>query len=114
MPIFEWKLRKDGEAIAQVLSFVKAPDQTKIVSELNDGSYQIQTVGSARHYANVTVFCASREEMDAVNEAEADVDVLTLNYRDEEYTGVIRAAPRWDATVPGERYTGTFVLLLES
>lgn len=112
MNIETWKLSRNSVVLAQVLSFLPGKSQTKVVTKALDGSIYIQTIGSATRNAAVTIF-ATRDEMPAVNDAEADGAVVSIVYRDTQYLGYIESAPDWSDKEPGEYYTGTFTLLIE-
>ena len=112
MSIDNWKLSRNSVVLAQILSFLPGKSQTKVVSKALDGSVYIQTIGSATRHAAVTIF-ATRDEMPAVNDAEADGAVVSVVYRDKQYLGYIEEAPDWTDKEPGEYYTGTFTLLIE-
>ena len=114
MSITDWKLKRaNGLEIAQVTSFMKLRDGTKIINRMYDGSYNIQTIGVAQTKATVKVYAASRSLMHAVNDAEASGELLTLVYQGEQYTGFIESAPSWTKFVSGRSYTGTFTFLID-
>ena len=110
--ITTWKLSLNSVTLAQVLTFLPGIDQTKVVSKALDGSIYIQTIGTGCKYSNVTIF-ATRSEMTAVNEAEADGALVSVVYRDVQYLGYIEAAPEWSEKEAGEYYTAIFKLLIE-
>lgn len=112
MIIQDWKLTRNAVPIAQILTFVLGIDQTKVVSKSLDGAIYIQTIGQGVRYANVSIF-SSRQEMAAVNSAEADGAVVSCVYRDRRYLGYIEAAPEWETVLPGEWYQASIKLLIE-
>lgn len=109
--ITTWKLSLNSVTLAQVLTFLPGIDQTKVVSKALDGSVYIQTIGTGVKYANITIF-ATRDEMPAVNEAEAEGALVSIVYREVQYLGYIEEAPDWTEKIPGESYTATFKLLI--
>lgn len=110
--IHSWKLSRDSVTLAQVLSFLPGINQTKVISKALDGSIYIQTIGTGTKQASVTIF-ATREEMPAVNSAEADGALVSLVYRNIQYLGYIEEAPEWSVIIPGEGYASTFTLLID-
>ena len=113
MSITDWKLSRDSVTLAQILTFLGPKiEQTKVTTKALDGSVYIQTIGTGNKYADVTIF-ASRAEMPAVNEAEADGALVSVVYRDVQYLGYIEEAPDWTEKIAGENYTATFKLLID-
>lgn len=107
-----WKLRRNGEALCQILTFTPALEPRKIVSKALNGTLYVQTVGNPVKKAAVELF-ALREELDAVNLAEAEGALLQLTYRNTEWHGYIEAAPDWKIGVAGMAYTATVTFLKE-
>lgn len=112
MNIHTWKLSRDNLPIAQVLRFMPNIDQTMVVTNSLDGTPYIQTIGSGRDYAEVTIF-SSFEEMKKVNKAWSEGAVLSLIYKSTQYIGYIKEAPSWEATYPGQWYQSTINFLIE-
>lgn len=113
MSITDWKLSRDSVTLAQILTFLGPKiEQTKVTTKALDGSVYIQTIGTGTKYADVTIF-ATRDEMPAVNEAEADGALVSIVYRDVQYLGYIEEAPDWTEKIAGENYTATFKLLID-
>ena len=111
MNINDWKLSIDGTVLAQILTYIPGIDQVKVTSKALDGSVYIQTIGTGGKYANIKIF-ASRLQMEAINQAEADGVYLTAVYREKTVMGYIEAPPEWDAEEPGEWYSSTIKLLI--
>ncbi len=107
-----WKLRRNGEALCQILTFTPALEPNKIISKALDGTLYVQTVGKPAQKATVELF-ALREEMDAVNLAAVEGALLQLTYRDTEWYGYIEAGPDWEIGVAGMAYTATVTFLKE-
>lgn len=113
MNITDWKLSRGSVTLAQILTFLGPKiEQTKVTNKALDGSVYIQTIGTGAKYADVTIF-ATRDEMPAVNEAEADGALVSIVYRDVQYLGYIEEAPDWTKKIAGENYTATFKLLID-
>lgn len=110
--ISTWKLSRNSVTLAQILTFLPSIDQVKVTSKALDGTIYIQTIGTGTKQATVTIF-ATRAEMPAVNDAEADGALVSVVYRDKQYLGYIEAAPDWSALTPGEAYTASFNLLID-
>lgn len=110
--ISTWKLSRDSVTLAQILNFLPSVDQVKVTSKALDGSIYIQTIGTGTKQAAVTIF-ATRAEMPAVNDAEAEGALVSVMYRDKQYLGYIEAAPDWSAITTGEAYTASFNLLID-
>lgn len=111
--IYNWKLRDGQRKLAAVQTFAKNIEQEKIVTKALDGGIYIQTIGTGTVTADITIFAASPQEREAVNEAEAMGALVNVLYRDVTYSGYIEAAPQWTPVIPGRCYTGTIKLLLE-
>lgn len=107
-----WKVTYDGDILGQVLSFMKSLNQTKVTSKALDGTIYIQTIGSPVKAATVSMF-SSKEEMDRMNEAEADGAYINVAYRGVTYSGYIEGKPQWQAIHPGKWYNATITLLIE-
>lgn len=112
MSMNDWKLSRDNEDLAQILSFVPGIEQTKVISKALSGAVYIQTIGDGTKWASVSIF-ASRDEMGGVNEAEADGAVVVATYRDKRYIGYIEEAPEWETVLPGSWYRTNIKLLIE-
>lgn len=108
----DWKLVRDSVSLAQILTFVPKIEGTKIVSKALDGSVYIQTVGDGTKIATVTIF-ASRDEIPAVNSADAEGAAVVVYYRDTAYIGYMDELSDWSEKIAGEYYTNTFKLLIE-
>lgn len=108
----EWKVVLDGVVLGQVLTFVKGLNQTKITSKALDGTVYIQTIGASTPKATVSVF-SSREEKDALDEAEASGAKIQVTYRGVAYLGYIESAPQWQTIHPGKWYNADITLLIE-
>lgn len=107
----DWKLSLEDVVLAQILKYLPGIEQNKVVTKALDGSFYIQTIGTGNPYADITIF-ASRLQMEAINQAEADGVYLTAVYRDHRVMGYIEAAPTWTDEEPGEWYTATIKLLI--
>lgn len=110
--VHDWKVTYNNEIIAQVLSFVPNVAGNKVLTKALDGTVYIQTVGSGIKHAKVEMLC-SREQLDSVNESEAEGGVITVVYRDKTYIGYWEEAPEWEAVSRGEWYKTTMTLLIE-
>ena len=110
--ISTWKLSRNSVTLAQILNILPSVDQVKVTSKALDGSIYIQTIGTGTKQATVTIF-ATRAEMPAVNDAEADGALVSVVYRDKQSLGYIEAAPDWSAIIYGESYTASFNLLID-
>ena len=111
MNINDWKLSLEGVVLAQILTYLPGIEQNKVITKALDGSFYIQTIGTGNPYADISIF-ASRLQMEAINQAEADGVYLTAVYREKTVMGYIEAKPEWDAAEPGEWYTTTIKLLI--
>lgn len=111
MNINDWKLSLEGAILAQILTYVPGIEQNKVITKALDGSFYIQTIGTGNPYADISIF-ASRLQMEAINQAEADGVYLTAVYREKTVMGYIEAAPTWEAEEPGEWYTASIKLLI--
>lgn len=107
-----WKLTRDGQEIAQILSFVKGIEQRKILSKALDGTIYIQTIGLGTANAQISLFL-TREQIDLLNLAEADGAAVKAVYRDKYYIGYISEAPKYNAVYPGQYYSTDITLLYE-
>lgn len=107
-----WSMRNGGAILARVLNFGLKLERTKIVSRLYNGAYHVQTVGNAAQYADVTIYVDSPLKRDAVTEAEAQANLLTIEYRDETYSGYIQDVVVWTPVRTGKSYTGTLRFIL--
>lgn len=111
MNVNDWKLSLEGVVLAQILKYIPGIEQNKVVTKALDGSFYIQTIGTGNPYADVTIL-ASRLQMEAINQAEADGVYLTAVYREHTVMGYIETAPSWTDEEPGEWYTTTIKLLI--
>jgi hypothetical protein len=98
--------------LGDVLTFVPNLESNKIINRLYDGSYQIQTIGSAGKYATVELFIY-RATMDAINLAESRSDLLRVVYNEQTYLGYISEPIQWSPIIKGSAYQGTMKFLIE-
>ena len=111
--IEDWKVTYNDEAVAQVLTFLPKQEGTKIVNQLYDGSYQIQSVGYTRRKAEVTIFVESRKALESMETAAATAALVSVRYREKTYRGYISDEINWSAAIPGQYYSGSFTLLID-
>ena len=107
-----WKVMYNGDILGQVLSFMKRLSQTKVTSQSLDGTVYIQTIGRPVKVATISVF-SSKEEMELMNEAEADGACIDVIYRGATYSGYVDGGLNWQAIHPGKWYNATITLLIE-
>ncbi len=107
-----WKLSRDTAILAQILNFLPGLEQTKVMAKALDGSVYIQTIGLPIKYANISIL-ASRDEIAAVSQAEADGALVSCVYRGVRYLGYIEGAIEWEAIQTGYWYHTNFRLLIE-
>ena len=107
-----WKVKCNSDILGQVLSFIKSLNQTKVTTKSLDGTIHIQTIGAPTKVATISVF-SSKEEMELLNEAEADGARINVTYRGVTYTGYVEGKPQWQAIHPGKWYNATITLLIE-
>ena len=108
MTIRDWTLKtSSGVEIASVMNFTPASDRTKILTRLYNGQYLAQTIGQVMQRPSVTLLVDSQDKLAAVNAAEAECAVLTLHYKDRDYTGYIVSPPRWTPLERGSIYRAT-------
>ena len=82
-----------------------------IKKRLLDGTYNIQTIGSAARTIDVEFYCDIEVRRD-LEDAAAAGDLIKVNYEDRIWTGLIdNADVKWDPFVDTEERV-TFVLLV--
>jgi len=101
-----------GNRLAGVMTCIYKPTITKIVHTLYNGLPMIQTVGSAATTADVRIEATSAE-MQRINQAEVEAELLAINYQDVTRYGYIEASVSWSPIVPGAVYEGSCRLLIE-
>lgn len=103
--IVNWRLKTlDDVELAEVLNFTPASDRTKIETRLYNGTYQVQTIGAINLKPKITVLVRTIEQLEAVNEAEASCELLTLTYLNRTYTGYLSGQPSWEPALRGSHY----------
>lgn len=109
----DWALKNSaGLELGRVLNYTPGLERVKIVTRLYDGSYNVQTVGVANETAVATVLVTDMSALRAVNLAEASGELLTLKYRDTDYTGYLDAKPSWKPIIAGSVYTASLRFLV--
>lgn len=102
----------EGSAFSGTL--IKARDSQNsqfIKKRLLDGTYNIQTVGSAARTVNIEFLCDIEVRRDLEDSAAAG-DLLVVTYEDREWTGLIdNAEVNWSPVVDTEEIV-TFKLLV--
>lgn len=112
MSIDTWKLSRDSVVLAQVLSFIKKIESSKVVTKALDGSVYIQTIGDGTNVADITLF-ASVTNKDLINVADAEGALVSVVYQDTQYLGYIEETPDWQAAEPGVWYVASIKLLID-
>ncbi len=112
MNVQDWKVKYNGQIVAQVLRFTPNITSTKVLTKALDGTVYVQTLGSGLKCAAVEILC-TMDEMEVVNLGESEGGVFTVYYRGKTRIGYIEEQPEWEAVSPGEWYKTTITLLIE-
>jgi hypothetical protein len=109
----DWYLKSStGALLAEVTSFLPAKMGTKIISPLYEGGIIVQTVGTPADNPTVGLLVESREDLEAVNEAEATGDLVSVTYKGNTYYGYIEKQPKWTPIIDGHVYRTQISLLV--
>lgn len=79
----------------------------KILTQLLDGTYTVQQIGSAATKLDITVTTTDKSEL---GEICSICETITVNHYGTAYTGIISSEGiTWEPVIPGNRYyRGTF------
>ena len=79
----------------------------KILTQLLDGTYTVQQIGSAATKLDITVTATDKSELDEIC---SNCETITVNRYGTAYTGIISSEGiTWEPVTPGNRYyRGTF------
>ena len=98
MPDYELQ-NADGQRLCEIFAASERLERTKIATKLYDGSYLMQTVGQSTRILDLQIRAWTREEQQAVNEAEAANEALVAVMDDVSVAGFLLDAPDWSAVV---------------
>ena len=112
MNIHDWKVKYNGQDVAQILRFTPNITSTKVLTKALDGTVYIQTIGTGLKHAAIELLC-TLEQIDIINAGESEGGVFTATYRGKTRVGYIEEQPEWEAVVPGEWYKTTITFLIE-
>jgi hypothetical protein len=95
----------------RVSSVMPGYDVIKVTNRLLDGSYHVQTIGTAARIVTATFTVTSETTKDTVDLADAQATLLKVTGSSKYYTGIIKDTPSWDRLAPGI-YRTTITLLV--
>lgn len=104
-------LNQSLEKIGVALTFLSNKTPFTVVSKALDGTVYVQVVGKATPTAAVTVFVKDDAQKQAVENAAADGELLTITYKGQTHYGYIESQVEWEQPPVQGRRQGTFTFL---
>ena len=98
MPDFELQTA-EGVRLCEIFASSERLERTKIATKLYGGTYLMQTVGTPTRILDLQIRAWTREEQQAVNEAEAANTAVVAVMDEDTVGGFLLDAPSWSTVV---------------